>query len=254
MRDAMFMLAPCRIDRLFLASLFALAVAPLVRGDEKDVVINEIMYHPPNELQNLQFVELFNRGQTAVDLSNWSFSKGIKYVFPQGTSIDPGSYLVICRNTRDFSARYGAGIAALGNFSGKLSHAGDRLELSDSGKQLVDSVKYSDHGEWPVGPDGYSPSLERICPQVESQLAENWAASKLPPIKQPVGTPGRRNDNYSTNLPPAISKVEFSPTNPPPRQKVTVRSTVADADGVKTVWLLYRTATTGRETTETPLE
>ena len=246
MRDDMFTLAPCRIGGLFLASLLAVAVAPLVRGDEKDVIINEIMYHPPNELQNLQFVELLNRGQTAVDLSNWSFSKGIKYVFPQGTSIGPGSYLVICRNSQDFSARYGAGIAALGNFSGKLSHTGDRLELSDSGKQVIDSVKYSDHGEWPVGPDGYSPSLERICPNIESQRAENWAASKLPPIKQPSGTPGRRNDNYSTNLPPAISKVEFSPTNPRPQQKVTVRATVADADGVKTVTLLYRTATTGR--------
>ena len=105
-----------------------------------------------------------------------------------------------------------------------------------------------------MGPDGYSPSLERICPNVESQRAENWAASKLPPIKQPSGTPGRRNDNYSTNLPPAISKVEFSPTNPQPQQKVTVRATVADADGVKTVTLLYRIATSGRESTETPLE
>ena len=76
----------------------------------------------------------------------------------------------------------------------------------------------------------------------------------LPPIKQPAGTPGKRNDNYSTNLPPAITKVEFSPTNPPPRQNVTVRATVADADGVKSVTLRYRTATTGRESTETPLE
>src|SRR5678815_1910958 len=103
MRDDMFTLASYRIGGLFLASLLAVAVAPLVRGDEKDVIINEIMYHPPNELQNLQFVELLNRGQTAVDLSNWSFSKGIKYVFPQGTSIGPGSYLVICRNSQDFS-------------------------------------------------------------------------------------------------------------------------------------------------------
>ncbi|MEO8429485.1 MAG: CotH kinase family protein [Verrucomicrobiota bacterium] len=250
----MFTLACSRIDGLFLALLFPFAAALSVRGDEKDVIINEIMYHPPSELQNLQFVELFNRGQTAVDLSNWSFSKGIKYVFPQGARIGPGSYLAVCRNTQDFSARYGAGIAALGNFSGKLSHTGDRLELSNSGKQIVDSVKYSDHGEWPMGPDGHSPSLERICSDVESQRAENWATSKLPPIKQPSGTPGRRNDNYSTNLPPAISKVEFSPTNPRPQEKVTVRATVADADGVKTVTLLFRTASTGRQSTETPLE
>ena len=215
---------------------------------DSDIVINEIMFHPPNDREDLQYVELFNRGASTVEVSNWAFTKGIKFVFPQNTKINSGAYLVVCRNSAAFAVQYGGQISALGNFSGKLSHQGDHLELTDARKQIIDSVKYSDRGDWPTGPDGYSPSLERICPQAESQRAENWATSKLPPMKNPAGTPGKRNDSFSTNLPPAITKVEFKP--PVPNQKSTISASIADADGVRTATLLYRSAITGRESAE----
>ena len=42
------------------------------RAADKDVIINEIMYHPPLEMEELQYVELFNRGNGQVDLSQSS--------------------------------------------------------------------------------------------------------------------------------------------------------------------------------------
>ena len=248
----------------------ALVHMPMVEANEanleaKDIVINEIMYHPPNDLENLQYVELFNRGDTKfvfdankelrqklrVNISNWSFSKGIKYTFPAGTTIAPGDYIVVCRDIDAFVKMYGREIAAFGNFSGRLSHQGETIQLSDSRKRVVDAIKYADREPWPVGSDGYSSSLERISPFVESQRVDNWAASKLPRRRSPKGTPGRQNDNYSANLPPTIKDVDFSPKCPSPKQAVTVRANVSDSDGIADVTLFYRVAKPGYETEET---
>jgi len=271
---------------LALASLL-LVVVFAARADDKDIVINEIMYHPPNDLEHLQYVELFNRGNAEVDISNWSFSKGIKYTFPSGARMAPGDYVVVCRDVDAFVKAYRWEIAAYGNFKGRLSHRGETLQLSDSQKRVIDAVKYADRAPWPVGADGYSSSLERISPFVESQRADkgvsfpshnptlkygasfsdgnNWAASKLPAKRTPKGTPGRQNDNYSANLPPTIKDVHFSPLRfrrnsalvtetkecPSPEQAVTVRANVSDSDGLAAVTLLYRVAKPGSETTET---
>jgi len=39
------------------------------RTADRDVVINELMYHPPGEREDLQYIELFNGGAETVDLS-----------------------------------------------------------------------------------------------------------------------------------------------------------------------------------------
>src|SRR5262245_22025299 len=159
-------------------------------ADDRDIVINEVMYHPPNDLENLQYVELFNRGYTAVDLSNWSFTKGIKFTFPPKTQIAPGAYAVVCRSVADFTTKYGKLPDIFGNFSGKLSHAGDRIELADAKQNVIDWVKYSDTAPWPIGADGYSASLERIFPHAPGQGAENWPPSRLPAVQAPGDPPG----------------------------------------------------------------
>ena len=93
------------------------------------------MYHPPNDLESLQYLELFNRGSSEVSLGNWSFTKGVKFTFPKDAKIGPGGFVVVCRSTNDFFGRYGREIPALGNFTGKLSHRGDHIELVNAQKQ-----------------------------------------------------------------------------------------------------------------------
>ena len=217
-------------------------------AEDTDVVINEVMYHAPLDLDQLQYVELFNRGAAEVDLSGWSFTKGITFVFPQKTHLAPGGYLVVCRNREMVLANYGRNVPVIGDFSGSLSHRGEKIELCNSAGKVVDGLKYKDHGRWPMGPDGYSASLERICPFASSEDPANWAGSILPRFEKPTGTPGRRNDNFATNLPPAILKAQCSPIQP--AQPVMVNANVSDAAGVKEVTLLWRLAKTGGETAE----
>ncbi len=244
----MFKPAGCGLVTFKIAAvLFWLLPAP-VRAADTDVVINEVMYHAPLDLDDLQYIEIFNRGTAEVDLSGWSFTKGIKFAFPDKTRLAAGGYLVVCRKTEIVLANYGRDVPVVGEFTGKLSHRGEKLQLCNAAGKVVDSLKYKDQEPWPIGPDGHSASLERICPFTSGEDSANWAGSILPPFEKPAGTPGRRNDNFSTNLPPAITQVQCA--SPKPMQPATVSAQVADLCGVKEVSLVWRIATSGAETAE----
>jgi hypothetical protein len=202
------------------------------------VVLNEIMYHPAADRDDLQFVELHNPGPTAVDVSGWSFTKGIEFVFSRQTELPAGGYAVICRDVSAFKARYGAQVSVAGVFVGKLSHKGERVELADARRQLVDAVEYVDHAPWPRGADGYGASLERICPAQRGDDPWNWAASEAGPANAASGTPGRRNSCLSTVPLPRISEVHFDKVQP--RNPIPVSAAVADAAGVQSVALVWR--------------
>jgi len=236
-----------------LVVVWLVLLAGMLRTAAAGVVINEVMYHPPDDLDTLQFIELFNAGESEADLSGWSFNKGVKFSIPAGTKLAAGGFLVVCRNRADFAERYGEQIRAVGDWEGKLSHGGERLELVDAQKRLVDAMTFSDHAPWPLAADGGSASLERICPLAGPEAA-NWAASRLPEVVRPAGSPGRTNDCYSANLPPSFSAVVLTPESPGADQAVTARVTVADSDGVKRVQLLYRVAYAGKMTEENVVE
>src|SRR6266496_1874187 len=72
------------LPRILLWAWLALLPASLALSQQ--VILNEIMYHPLQppfaaEPVGEEFIELFNRGTTNVNLSGWHFSKGIHYTF-----------------------------------------------------------------------------------------------------------------------------------------------------------------------------
>src|SRR3954451_19160280 len=86
------------------ASLFVLiAIAPV----RADVVINEIFYHAPDDLENLQFIELHNTGNQAVDLAGWKLAKAVKFTFPAKTTLEANGYIVLCKDLKEFKSQYG---------------------------------------------------------------------------------------------------------------------------------------------------
>lgn len=165
--------------------------APLTR----DIVINEIMYHPISENSDDEYVELFNKGASAVNLGGWRFTDGINYRFPSNTIVAASGYLVIAKHRTNLLARYPALAPALvvGDFDGNLDNNGERLALArpelavtaDAGQNpttnivqvVVDEVEYRDGGRWGKWSDGGGSSLELIDPGADNRLAPNWADS-----------------------------------------------------------------------------
>lgn len=58
-------------------------------------MINEIHCNPDDETELVEFVELYNRGGEAADLSGWYFDAGLSYTFPAGTILPADGYLVV---------------------------------------------------------------------------------------------------------------------------------------------------------------
>ncbi|MBI4586548.1 MAG: lamin tail domain-containing protein [Planctomycetes bacterium] len=144
----------------------------------KEVVFNEIMYHPMSRDDNYEYIELYNRGPASVDLSDWKV-EGVGLTFPPGASLASGAYLVIARNPDRIKATYGlSSSAVLGTaWTGSLRYGGERLNLVDPNGNIADTVRFHDGGDWPIWADGGGSSLERIDPMSESDAAASWDAS-----------------------------------------------------------------------------
>jgi len=160
------------------------------------IVINEIMYNPISGDGNDEFVELYNRGATAVDLSNWRFVSGIDFTFPPGTVMQPGAYLVVAENENHLRGIHPHlnSTNLVGNFDGSLNNGGERLALgapdydittNGSGQVvtnipfrfIVNEVTYGDGGRWGNWSDGGGSSLELIDSDADNSLPSNWADS-----------------------------------------------------------------------------
>jgi len=174
-----------------LGTLFLLAV--LLRAGESAtqadsvVVFNEIMYHPGADAPDNEWLELRNQMAVDVDLSGWSLASGVMFTFAEGTIIPGGGYLVVAFSPGELAAATGL-TNILGPYAGRLSNAGEKLELYNRNQRLMDSMTYGVGGAWPVGPDGSGVSLAKRDENSASGLAANWTVSALA-----GGSPGRRN-------------------------------------------------------------
>jgi hypothetical protein len=175
------------------------------------VVINEIMYNPPNGNQNEEYIELHNITGLPVTLyrveksTPWKFTDGIDYTFSATSfaTIPPGGYLMVVKDKTAFEARYGImpfGVDVVGGYDGFLSNSGERLQIAMPGDidELcrryyirIDRVTYSDglHPEdcpggvddWPTGADGGGKSLSRKVPSDYGNDVANWEAAEPSP-------------------------------------------------------------------------
>jgi len=159
------------------------------------VGFNEIMYHPLVGGDDAQYVELFNHGTNTLALGGWKIGGGINFKFPTNQMLAANGYLVIGRNTAYLLTNYAQLNAAntVGNFSGKLSGAGEQLTLtmpdtttSTNGigvvttnylDIVVDEVTYGTGGRWGRWSDGGGSSLELIDARADKRRAANWADS-----------------------------------------------------------------------------
>ncbi len=230
-------------SRFLLPALLGLALVPAGNATA-DVVINEIFYHAPDDLNDLEWVELHNPDDKPADVSGWRFTSGITFQFPEKSLLPPGGFLVLSKDRRLFTDYYDAPVD--GEFKGSLRNSGETLVLADAGGRTVDRTTYADKAPWPAAADGISASLERITPATSGERVDNWSSSPLPEdMDRPAGTPGKPNASYSAHFPPTIAKLTITPRNPAPGQSLRVEARVESPGGAATVELRYRIAKPG---------
>lgn len=239
-------LRPGSIGALVLAAVLGAASlvaipTPSAAGTPGEVVITEIMYDPPSDLDSDEFIELHNPGVVAVDVSGWCMD-GVSFCFPAGSEIAAGDYVVISPDPAATLATYG--VSAVGTYGGKLKNGGEEVSISDEGGSIIHSFVYDDVHPWPTTPDGQGPSLELISLDADLGDPWNWAAST-----SPAGhTAGAANSVAAAGVPPRIPSVVRSVDIPAAGQDIVV---TAEVQGSTTDPTLTWRFDLGTETTVT---
>ena len=96
------------------------------------MVINELMYNPISGDSADEYIELYNRSGTPVDVGLWKFTSGVNFTLPTNTVIPVGGYLVVAKSQTNLLARYSNLSAAntVGDYGGTLANGGERVALS----------------------------------------------------------------------------------------------------------------------------
>ncbi|BET69448.1 hypothetical protein ASA1KI_43660 [Opitutales bacterium ASA1] len=205
-------------------------------------VLNEIMFRSGTaypEDNTLEFVEIHNPDAESVDLSGWALTDGVSCVFPSGTILVAGGFLVVAADPTAL-ATSGGFSGAVGPWTGRLANDGERITLSrpdDSGAWItVDTVRYADEGDWATrtrdslgGWSWSSPaassgkSLERRNPRLAVDNGQNWG-----PSSSVGGSPGVANSLFVGDIAPVITEVLHAPAVPTSSDNVVISCTLVD--------------------------
>ena len=154
----------------------------------RELVINEVMYHPGGDDPDHEYVEICNVSGETISLFEggltWRLSGGIDFAFPTGTTIAAGQCLAVVSFDPDdplqadekqafLSAyrQYDGETQLFGPFSGKLSNTSDRITLEQPQEPdgtgdppswiTADELTYFESAPWPDGADGTGMPLQR---------------------------------------------------------------------------------------------
>jgi hypothetical protein len=149
-------------QRALIAAIGCFSLASLASGQVVgQVVINEFSYDD-SSTDDFEFVELFNTGALAIDISGWTLTNrdtgglaaGSPFTVPAATSLAPGAFYVL-GNATVVPAPNQTGAA---NF---LENDNETVELRDSGGVIVDALLYESNLGRAFAPADVTPQIGR---------------------------------------------------------------------------------------------
>ena len=150
-------------------------VAP--QPEPEEIIISEIMADPspPQNLPEVEYIELWNTTSKVLSLDNLTFTDGGAIAtFPDQT-IPAYSYVIVCKTGNAAALQQYGRVIEVNNFPA-LNNSGDNLELK-LGANIIDQVTYTE--DWYGDPikknGGYS--LELIDNGNTCPTQSNWIAS-----------------------------------------------------------------------------
>jgi hypothetical protein len=207
-----------------------------------EIIINEIMYNSPGT--DVEFVELFNRSSSTINLQDW-------YILDDNDAHTPclltgnlaaGSYLVVAGDITLFEATYptitniNSNSFDTGPNAWSLGNGGDAVRLYNSANELQDMVIFGTGGDWPASPDGNGPSLELLNPALDNSQPASWDPSQVT-----GGTPGRANSVLTDNVVPICKDGSRDIELPTHSDAVKVAVRAYDPEGLSSVELMINT-------------
>jgi hypothetical protein len=153
------------------------------------IIITEIMYNPADTGDAYEYVEIYNNGVSAVDLTGWTIADTgatNSGPFPAGSSIAAGGTAVLPRlrtgfgTIADYKTAWGAGInfidIPIDTWNG-LANTPDEVLIYDASNTLITEVDYGVASPWPPSTNGFSIYLTDLS--ADTSVGSNWALSAV---------------------------------------------------------------------------
>jgi hypothetical protein len=127
---------------LFCSSLFFIS-----NITNASVLINEIMYDPPGNDTNREWIEVSNDSNASVDFSGYKFyenetNHGLT-IYQGDSNVPAGGYFIIVSNPVSFLEDYPSFSGVIFDSSFSLNNTGEELILKDENLNSVDTVTYN---------------------------------------------------------------------------------------------------------------
>jgi len=165
------------------------------------LLISEVMYDPTTIEPDGEWIELYNAGDAAIDLSNYKMGDEVNpgyfegmYQFPASATIEPGQVILVANRADVFTTFYGfnpdyeliesdENVPNLSKYLSwslgfvNLSNPGDEVLVLDESDNSVDAVSWGD-SNWAFDPacppvaEGHS--IERNPADVDTNTAADW--------------------------------------------------------------------------------
>ncbi|MBK7034775.1 MAG: lamin tail domain-containing protein [Bacteroidetes bacterium] len=152
-----------------------------------DIVISEINYNSLLAYNPGDWVEILNRGSSAINIGGWILrdaNTGNIYVIPTGNILDAGERLVVTDSLESFTVKFPSITNVIGEPTFHFSNGGDGVRLYTPSGLIKYSVRYNDNAPWPTDADGTGFTLEQIDEGGNPNIATTWVAGCL------YGSPG----------------------------------------------------------------
>jgi len=222
-----------------------------------EVVINEVAWAGTQASAFDEWIELYNPGGAAVDLTDWRVeaADGNPSILLSG-SIPTGGYLLLERGIQSVTNVPGTVYS-----SGLLSDSGEALYLLDNTSSIIDTAN-SNGGAWPtVSGSPNFPSMERTIIALDSDFVWVTFAGIPNPlildaslVNNIYGTPGYANSQPGvtptftltpTLTPTATATATFTATTTPTKTVTPSLTTTALTPATNIVISEFRTIGTG---------
>ena len=177
-----------------------------------DIVINELFVDPTPSigLPEYEYIELFNRTDKDINLTDWTISIGsTEKVFPF-SEIKADSFVVLLKE--EVINSFPSNISKIGFSSISLTNSAADVVIKDENGNIIHSISYTDkwynddnktEGGW---------SIEQVNPDLYCEGKHNWRAS----VSSIGGTPGKQNSvfgDYMYSEPLKIQNVFLENSN-----------------------------------------
>jgi hypothetical protein len=151
-----------------------------------NITISEINYSSNPSFNPGDWLELYNFGTAAVDLTGWHLRDNNNYhrfEFPSGTTLAAGARLVIAEDLTKFTTLFPSVSNVIGPLGFGLDNQGERIRLFKPNNQLFQTIPYSFLSPWPIAAAAGGFTLESNSNN-NLNIGSNWTTGC------PGGSPG----------------------------------------------------------------